>query len=163
MLQNTEDAEAVLQAVFIQIWKKAATYNSTRCSPFTWLVMITRREAIDQMRSGQRHSHETEKMTVEQRSTAPTLTSDSDVALNEQRTAVSAALREITADQRQAIELAFFGGMTLTEISKSSGEPLGTIKARLRSGMLRLHDELVHRQRSTKADMGRPRYTCSAR
>lgn len=146
MLQNTEDAEEVLQVAFTQVWKKAATYDPARCSAFTWLVLIGRSKAIDHMRQRQRHTRTVDTVASEEAVTGVNWTSDANVAQNEQRTAVMAALQEIAPDQREAIEMAFFRGMTQTEISDSLQEPLGTIKARIRRGMLRLRDHLIRRQ-----------------
>jgi len=147
MLQNQQDAEEVLQIAFLQIWKKAGTYDSQRCSVFTWLVLIARSKAIDRMRQRQRHMRTVEEVTREEAPPGEGVRDEgnSEVHQNDRHAVIRAALEHIPADQRQAIEMAFFGGMSQTEIAESLAEPLGTVKARIRRGMLRLRDTLARR------------------
>ncbi len=144
MLHHAEDAEEVLQAAFLQVWKKAATYDPQRCAPFTWLVLIARSKAIDRLRQKRRQTRLIDEVTKESQETAEEFSSeDSTVWQKENAAAVKAALEKIPAEQRQAIELAFFEGLSQSEIAETLAEPLGTIKARIRRGMLRLRDYLV--------------------
>ena len=138
VLNNREAAEDVLQEVFIQIWEKAALYDPARGKPMTWAITLTRNKSIDRLRSTQRRNrlqndllHESE--TVEQfddRSSFDALTSLETGGM------VRAAIQKLSKDQREAIELAFFSSLTQTEISERLGEPLGTVKARIRRGMM---------------------------
>ena len=144
VLNNREAAEDVLQDVFIQIWEKAALYDPARGKPMTWAITLTRNKSIDRLRSTQRRNrlqndllHESE--TVEQfddRSSFDALSSLETGGM------VRAAIQKLSKDQREAIELAFFSSLTQTEISERLGEPLGTVKARIRRGMMKLKDLL---------------------
>ncbi len=146
MLQNSHDAEDVLQAVFLQVWKKAAYYQADRCSVFTWLVLVTRSKAIDRMRQRQRQSRTLEEATVEGAVHERVEDcADGSAMMRESQAEVRAALERIPAEQREAIEMAFFKGMSQTEISEALSEPLGTVKARIRRGMLKLRTYLVRR------------------
>ena len=148
VLNNREAAEDVLQDVFIQIWEKAALYDPARGKPMTWAITLTRNKAIDRLRSTQRRNrlqddllHESE--TVEQfddRSSFDALSSVETGGM------VRAAIQKLSKDQREAIELAFFSSLTQTEISERLGEPLGTVKARIRRGMMKLRDLLGPQQ-----------------
>ncbi len=143
MMNDSGEAEDVLQDGFSYMWKKAATYDPARSSPFTWAVMIVRNKAIDRLRSRQRQARIVEKATTE------FLHFDADHDLSarepmrrEQCAEVRAALAEIPADQKQAIELAFLGGLTHEQIAQQLDAPLGTVKARIRRGLMRLRDSL---------------------
>lgn len=144
ILQNSQDAEDVLQTTFLQIWKGAGKYDPGRCSPFTWLVMITRSRAIDRLRQQQRHGRLITEAAEAEPDEPANPTPDKNAAEQEKRDAIRAALGSIPVNQREAIEMAFFQGLTQTEISERLREPLGTIKARVRRGLLRLR-EGMHR------------------
>ncbi len=144
VLNNREAAEDVLQDVFIQIWEKAALYDSARGKPMTWAITLTRNKSIDRLRSTQRRNrlqddllHESE--TVDQFDDRSSFDAVSSV---ETGGLVRAAIQKLSKDQREAIELAFFSSLTQTEISERLGEPLGTVKARIRRGMMRLKELL---------------------
>ncbi len=142
VLNNQEAAEDVLQDVFIQIWEKAPLYDSTRGKPMTWAVTLTRNKAIDRLRSTQRRSRlqddvQRESETFEQFDDRSSFDA---VAAGETSKLVREAIQKLSPDQRQAIELAFFSSLTQTEIAEQLGEPLGTIKARIRRGMMKLRD-----------------------
>ena len=142
VLNNREAAEDVLQDVFIQIWEKAPLYDPTRGKPMTWAVTLTRNKAIDRLRSTQRRSRlqddvQRESETFEQ---FDDRSSFDVVASGETSKLVREAIQKLSKDQRAAIELAFFSFLTQTEIAERLGEPLGTIKARIRRGMLKLKD-----------------------
>ncbi len=148
VLNNQEAAEDVLQDVFVQIWEKAALYDPTRGKPMTWAITLTRNKAIDRLRSTQRRSrlqdelqHESE--TVEQFDDKSSFDAVSSVETAEM---VREAIKKLSKDQREAIELAFFSSLTQTEISERLNQPLGTIKARIRRGMMRLK-ELIRPER----------------
>ncbi len=145
IVKNQKDAEDVLQEAFVQMWKKAAAYDPQRGSVFTWSVMIARNKAIDRVRSQQRRWRMTEAATLESQTAFP----DSPKAADElhgdrdERERVRAALSQISDAQRTAIDLAFFSGLTQSEISARLGAPLGTVKARIRRGLMALRDELA--------------------
>ena len=150
VLNNQEGAEDVLQDVFVQIWEKAALYDPSRGKPMTWAITLTRNKAIDRLRSTQRRSrlqddllHESQ--TAEQFDDKSSFDAVSSVETGE---LVRAAIAKLSKDQREAIEFAFFSSLTQTEISERLNEPLGTVKARIRRGMMKLRELLgsqIHR------------------
>ena len=143
ILQDQKESEDVLQESFVQMWKKSSTYDCARSSLFTWAVMISRNRAIDRLRSRQRRMRATEAFTVES-SVSPTATeqlSGGDALTSaDDHQHLRSAIETLPDQQRQAIELAFFGGMTQVEIAAKLEAPLGTVKARIRRGLLALRD-----------------------
>ena len=144
ILRDQKESEDVLQEAFVQMWKRTGTYDSTRSSLFTWAVMISRHKAIDRLRSRQRQSRLAEAVASESTaiSTPSADRADNALARNDERERVRTALAQLGESQREAIDLAFFAGLTQTQISERLGTPLGTIKARIRRGLLALRDVL---------------------
>lgn len=145
ILHDQKESEDVLQEAFVQMWKRTATYDASRSSLFTWAVMISRHKAIDRLRSRQRQSRLAEAVASEMNTvpaSAPVDRADNALARSDERERVRAALGELGAGQREAIELAFFAGLTQTQISERLGAPLGTVKARIRRGLLALREVL---------------------
>ncbi len=147
ILNNREAAEDVIQDVFIQIWEKAPLYDATRGKPLTWAMTLTRNKSIDRLRSLQRRArlHDDagkEAQTAEQFDSHSAI---DDVETTERGAIVRAAFEKLNKEQRQALEMAFFGSLTHTEIAERLGEPVGTIKARIRRGMMKLRDVLESR------------------
>jgi RNA polymerase sigma-70 factor, ECF subfamily len=145
ILNDNNEAEDVLQEVFVQIWDKAATYDPRLGRPFNWALTLTRNRSIDRLRSLKLH-YEFIAEATETAQATPVFASDAghEVYQREKSTQVRRALNELPIEQRQALEMAFLGGMTQNEISEKLGQPLGTIKARIRRGMLRLKESLVN-------------------
>ena len=144
VLNNQEAAEDVLQDVFIQIWEKAPLYDPARGKPMTWAVTLTRNKAIDRLRSTVRRNRlhddvEREAETFEQFDDRSSFDA---VAAGETSQIVRDAIQKLSKDQREAIELAFFSSLTQREIAERLNEPLGTIKARIRRGMMKLREVL---------------------
>jgi RNA polymerase sigma-70 factor (ECF subfamily) len=143
MLGNAADAEEVIQDVFVQIWTKAAKFDAEKGRPFHWALALTRNRCIDGLRARKRRlrimvetTGEPElEQVVELHCAEATLGKD-DMAM------IRSVVNNLPQEQRQAIEMAFFGGLTHQEISESLKEPLGTIKARIRRGMLKLREDL---------------------
>ncbi|MGI8432995.1 MAG: sigma-70 family RNA polymerase sigma factor [Chthoniobacterales bacterium] len=145
VLHDQKESEDVLQEAFVQMWKRTATYDATRSSLFTWSVMIARHKAIDRLRSRQRQSRLAEAVANEPEdftATAPAERADNVLARNDERERVRAALGQLGAAQREALDLAFFAGLTQTQISEKLGTPLGTVKARIRRGLMALREVL---------------------
>lgn len=144
ILQDQKESEDILQEAFVQMWKKAATYDSSRSGLFTWAVMISRNKAIDRLRAGQRRFRTAEAAATELSIVPPESVKQADEMLDqsEERGRVRAALTKLPEGQREAIDLAFFGGMTQLEISSKLNAPLGTVKARIRRGLLALREVL---------------------
>jgi len=144
VLRDVHDAEDVLQDTARNIWESAPLYNASLGKPSSWAVVITRNKAIDRLRVLQRKSAAIAKLTEEaeaafanQRSETP-----GEITVNETGDLLRGALAALPADQRLAIELAFFTGLSQTEVADQLGQPLGTIKARIRRGMLTMRDIL---------------------
>lgn len=135
-------AEEVVQDAFMSIWRNAASYDLSRGTVRTWLLTIVRNRAIDQLRGRfGRSQNDVDLDTVAPLLAAP---DEWDDLLSEiQASAVRAALRALPEEQRIAIELAYFEGLTHVEIAERLGIPLGTVKSRLRLGLQKLHDLLV--------------------
>jgi RNA polymerase sigma-70 factor, ECF subfamily len=141
MLRARSDAEDLLQEVFVQVWRQAQSYSVQRGSPEAWIVNIARSRAIDKIRSIRRM----EKSFVLTDDPARAESSDnveSSAAESETRMAMNSALANLPDTQRKVLELAYFDGLTQTEIANRLAEPLGTVKTRMRSGIQRLRDML---------------------
>ena len=141
MLRARSDAEDLLQEVFVQVWRQARNYSTERGSPEAWIVNIARSRAIDKIRSIRRM----EKSFVLTDDPARAESSDnveSSAAESEARMAMNSALANLPETQRKVLELAYFDGLTQTEIANRLAEPLGTVKTRMRSGIQRLRDML---------------------
>ncbi len=140
VLNDVADAEEVAQEVFFMIWEKAPMYDVTRGKPLTWAVTMTRNKAIDRIRSVQRRIRLREEATAEadQDDFIHDRRPFDDVDSQEKGAMVRAAVLKLNDEQREVIEMAYFGGLTQNEIAERLGEPLGTIKARIRRGMMRL-------------------------
>jgi RNA polymerase sigma-70 factor (ECF subfamily) len=141
IMHDQKESEDVLQEAFVQMWKRAATYDATRSSLFTWAVMISRHKAIDRLRSRQRQSRLVDDVANpvdELAASAPAERADNVLARRDERERVRAAMAQLGDVQREAIDLAFFAGLTQTQIAEKLGAPLGTVKARIRRGLLAL-------------------------
>ena len=145
ILSNAAEAEDIVQDVFLALWEKASDFESSRGSAFAWAVTLTRNRAIDRIRMRKRRSELLAETTAEDAGTQPTnsgLDSADALASKEQAGAVRAAVAALPVEQQAAVELAFFGGLTQQEIAEKLREPLGTVKARIRRGLLRLRETL---------------------
>jgi RNA polymerase sigma-70 factor, ECF subfamily len=141
ILNNREEAEDVLQEVFLQVWRKAADFDESRGRPFTWLVTLARSRGIDRLRtlaSRERVAEAGAREVSEEISDAAT-----DAFKSEQRGLVSDALAKLPDEQKRPIMLAYFDGLTQSEIATRLGAPLGTVKTRMRTGMIRLREMLA--------------------
>ena len=143
ILGSREEAEDILQEVFIQVWRRAEDFDEQRGKPFTWLVTLARSRAIDRLRQLSAR----ERLATATAQEAPAEASDAvqDAYRSEQKEIVAGALAQLPEDQRQTLLLAYFEGLTQTEIAKRLGAPLGTVKTRMRSGMIKLRELLGDR------------------
>jgi RNA polymerase sigma-70 factor (ECF subfamily) len=143
MLGNAGEAEEVIQDVFVQIWTKAGTFDAAKGHAFHWALSITRNRSIDRLRARQRRSRIMVDLAGDQDLEQVMEPAPPESSLMENDLmVVRSALNNLAKDQRQAIEMAFFGGKTHLEIAETLNEPLGTIKARIRRGMLSLREVL---------------------
>lgn len=137
VLGDTGAAEDVLQEVFLQLWRNPVAFDSNRGSLGAWLAVIARNRAIDSLR----------KRKPETNSEEVVLSVDIDLESETERRRVLEKVRGVInalpEDQRKALEMAFFEGLTHTEIAAKTGQPLGTIKTRIRTGLLSLRKALA--------------------
>jgi len=142
VLGNQEAAEDVLQEVFVAIWEKAPLYDSVRGKPLTWAVTLARHKGIDRLRSQQRkgilHERIEQETKIFEEHTGNVSLDEVDAA--EKSKLVREALRRLSRNQREAIELAYFACLTQAQIAGKLDLPLGTVKARIRRGMMRLRE-----------------------
>lgn len=143
VLNEPADAEEVVLDVYHQVWKSTHTFDSTRGTVWGWLTVLTRSRAIDRLRStGARRARELPiESGWESPSTSPLPEAESIFA--QERKLVRSALAALAPEQREAIELAFYRGLTHVEVAEAVGAPLGTIKTRIRIGMRKMRDTLA--------------------
>jgi RNA polymerase sigma-70 factor (ECF subfamily) len=138
---SREDAEDVLVDVFWQVWQQAARYDASRGKPIAWLLTIARTRAIDSVRSGGRKFTSMDNPGEYRERALPGPLPDAFVAADT-RNAVIGALKTLSQEQRVPLEMAYYRGMSHTEIAEALGQPLGTIKDRIRNGMMHLRKRL---------------------
>ncbi len=136
VLQDTGAAEDVLQDIFMQLWRNPGGFDANRGNMAAWLAVIARHRAIDALRR-RRPESDIENVVV---SVEPDLASEADRARAMDK--VRGALQTMPVLQRSALEMAYFEGLTHSEIAEKTGEPLGTIKTRIRAGLLSLRKVL---------------------
>ena len=141
MLRAPQDAEDLLQEVFVQVWYQADRYSEERGSPEAWIINITRSRAIDKLRSNRR-MEKTFVLTDDPARAESTENVESNAAQAEIKLTMNSALANLPETQRRLLELAYFDGLSQTEIADRLKEPLGTVKTRMRSGIQRLRDML---------------------
>ena len=143
ILGDTHEAEDVLQEAAVQIWERAPLHDPSLGKPVSWAVALTRNKAIDRLRSARRRSALNDAAGTEAGFGEDTEPAAPQAAMTSETTGfVRTALASLPAEQRAAIELAFFGGLTQAEIADRLRVPLGTVKARIRRGMIALKDLL---------------------
>ena len=140
VVRDPAQSEEVTQEAFIELWRLAPRYDATRGSVRSWATTLAHRRAIDRVRSEQSGRERTEREAQKR----PIQTTDvaEQVVANIDGTRVRKALDRLTEIQRQAVELAYFGGHSYREVAVLLGVAEGTIKTRIRDGMIRLRDEL---------------------
>ena len=138
ILRDNQASEEILQDIFFQLWNTASRFDATRGSLPAWLLVIARNRAISRLR---RHNPAAGDELLEAMSTSP-LNLESSAAQQQLLERVQASLENLPKEQRAAIELAYFEGLTHTEIAARTGDPLGTVKTRLRSALETLRRNL---------------------
>jgi len=148
IVSDAAEAQDIVHDAFLTLWEKAAVFESDRGTAFGWAVTLVRNRAIDRVRTRRRR---TDLLAAAPASdlgydeNASGASADDSATLGDQARAVRAAVAALPAEQRRALELAFFGGLTQQEIAAKLSEPLGTVKARVRRGLLKLRDTLARR------------------
>jgi RNA polymerase sigma-70 factor (ECF subfamily) len=141
ILHDPSTAEEVLFDVYAQVWRQAAAYSRERGKPLAWLTTIARSRAIDRLRRSRQGQHLTAPLDEAVRASGDASVEEG-VLAGEVREVVRAALDALAPEQREVIELAYYGGMSHSEIAAARGLPLGTVKTRTRLGMMRLREML---------------------
>ncbi|MGE0884642.1 MAG: sigma-70 family RNA polymerase sigma factor [Blastocatellales bacterium] len=150
VLGDSSSAEEVLLDVYTQVWRQAGSYDNVRGTPLAWLTTIARSRAIDRLRSGWQDRQRKEPLdAVNDRETGVANPEEMTVASELQRF-VREALSSLSPEQREVIELAYYGGLSHSEIAAKLNQPLGTVKTRTRLGMMKLREALAPM-------LGRPR------
>jgi RNA polymerase sigma-70 factor (ECF subfamily) len=139
MLRVRSDAEDLLQEVFVQVWRQAENYSAERGSPEAWIINIARSRAIDKIRSIRR-MEKSFVLTDDPARAESGENVESSAAESEARLAMNSALANLPETLRKVLELAYFDGLTQSEIAERLAEPLGTVKTRMRSGIQRLRE-----------------------
>ena len=145
ILHDRQEAEDVLQETFLQVWRRAADFDESRGRAFTWLVTIARSRALDRLRALGSRAKLAEEVGHSPREETGDAAEDALKA--EQGTIVRQALAELPEEQRRTLFLAYFEGLTQTEIAARLGDPLGTVKTRMRSGLMKLRELLSNQSR----------------
>jgi RNA polymerase sigma-70 factor (ECF subfamily) len=146
ILRDPHLAEDISQEIFVRLWRKPDSYVAERGRFLSWLISVTRNRAVDEVRArGRRQRYETASPEEQERElpAAEAIDPALNAQLAEQRRVVRAALAELPPEQRQVIELAYFGGFTQQEIADRLAQPLGTVKTRIRLGMQKLRGALA--------------------
>ena len=145
VLHNEQSIEDLLQEVFFEIWRLSARYSSEKGKALGWMITLSRRRAIDRLRREQAYSRVEEryqKATEQQPDAWTQVHGTDDVEFADLRRLLTGIVQKLPDAQRQAVELAFYKGMSQREISASTGIPLGTIKTRLELGMRKIECKL---------------------
>jgi RNA polymerase sigma-70 factor, ECF subfamily len=145
MLERPEDTEELLQEVFLKIWRDAEAYDPRRGVPLAWAITITRHKAIDKIRSTTRRLRLYEAAEAEAKNNSVPLPQPvNDAESTENAQAVRESLGRLAPEVRESIELAFFGGLSHSQIASRLSLPLTTVKSRIRRAMMQLRQSLRH-------------------
>lgn len=141
LLREARDAEDIVEETFWQVWRNAARYDAARGTVGTWLLTICRSRALDRIRTRRRRK---EDATLDDAASfeSPEPDAASAMVTSETGRIVREALAELPVEQRQAVELAYFRGLSQSEIAEKTGQPLGTVKTRVRLAMVKLREKL---------------------
>ena len=138
VLRDESLAEDAVQEAFLGLWRGAGSFVPERAKASTWVLTLVHRRAVDVVRREQRRRAET----LDQREEPVTESAEDDAWLRFERERVQAALAQLPDPQREAIELAYYGGFSQSELAERLGQPIGTIKSRMFSGLARLRELL---------------------
>jgi RNA polymerase sigma-70 factor (ECF subfamily) len=146
ILGKPEDAEEIVQDVFAQVWRDARKYEQSRASVAGWLVMMTRTRAIDRLRARKARpdlDQPADPVPILQATLAKSLTPEALAVTGDEAARVGAALERLRGDERRFIDLAYFEGLSQSEIAEHTGTPLGTVKTRMRTALQTLRAALT--------------------
>ena len=148
VLRDPAEAQDVVHDTFVTLWEKAATFEISRGSAFAWAVTLVRNRAIDRVRMRRRRAEllsQSVPADLGYAEAPASASGDESAALDDEARAIRAAVATLPLEQKRALELAFFSGLTQEEIARKLSEPLGTVKARIRRGLIKLRDLVAPR------------------
>ncbi len=154
MLEDRAEAEDTLQEVFLIVWSRASQYDPALGKPVSWLMTVARNKCLDKIRSLKRKRTGLQKAEEEIKTSQAGERDANVLASRDKRESLRRALAQLPENQRQVIELAFIKGFTQTEIAEHLGDPIGTVKARIRRGMLKMRDLLDRESKPSDSDAG---------
>ncbi len=143
VLRDSTLAEEVTLDVYMQVWRKAGEFNTARGRPIVWLAVLARSRAIDRLRVGQKEKANRVPLEDISESLATQVNPETLQANSDQYRVVQNAMTSLSSEQRQAIELAYFEGLSQMDIANKINKPLGTVKTRIRLGMINLRKFLA--------------------
>jgi RNA polymerase sigma-70 factor (ECF subfamily) len=141
LLKDRAQSEEVTQEVFLEVWQQATRFDRARGTASSWILTMAHRRAVDRIRAAQSSHDRDTKVGIRDFETDFDSVSES-VEIRIEHERVSRALARLTEFQRQAVQLAYYGGYSHSEMAERLGVPIGTVKTRLRDGMIRLRDEM---------------------
>lgn len=145
VIHNDAEADDLLQEIFMEIWNQAAHYSAQKGKPLGWIVTLTRRRSIDRLRKKQAYARAEERLqneTEQQPEAWVHNSTEDDIEMSDTRRLILGVLKNLPVAQREAIDLAFYHGMSQREIAAKTGIPLGTIKTRLELGLKKISEAL---------------------
>jgi RNA polymerase sigma-70 factor (ECF subfamily) len=140
ILRDRAEAEDVVQETFVELWRRREAYDERRASPAAWALVVARSRAIDRLRA---RSALMRAQEAQRQDPPPLPPAVEPVEEREERERVLRAIAELPPEQRQTVELAFYGGLSHTEIAARLDQPLGTVKTRVRLAMEKLQERLA--------------------
>jgi RNA polymerase sigma-70 factor, ECF subfamily len=141
LLKDHAQSEEVAQEVFLEVWQNATRFDQTRGSASSWILTMAHRRAVDRIRAAQSSRDRDTKVGIRDYETEfDSVTESVEIRIEHER--VSRALARLTEFQRQAVTMSYYGGYSHSEMATILGVPIGTVKTRLRDGMIRLRDEM---------------------
>src|ERR1700746_973623 len=145
VIHNEAEADDLLQEIFMEIWNQAKNFSSQKGKPLGWMVTLARRRAIDGLRKKQAYQRAEERLqneTEQQPDAWVHNSTEEEILLSDTRSLIRKVIRGLPPAQEQAIDLAFFRGMSQREIAAKTNTPLGTVKTRLELGLKKIYDGL---------------------
>ena len=145
VIHNDAEADDLLQEIFMEIWNQAKNFSAQKGKPLGWMVTLARRRAIDGLRKKQAYARAEERLqgeTEQQPDAWVQNTTETEIAMGDRRVLIRRVIDSLPPPQQQAVELAFFRGMSQREIAANTNTPLGTVKTRLELGLKKIYDGL---------------------
>ncbi len=145
VIHNDAEADDLLQEIYMEIWNQAAHYSAQKGKPLGWIVTLTRRRSIDRLRKKQAYARAEERLqneTEQQPEAWVHNSTEDDIEVSDTRRLIMGILKNLPPAQREAIDMAFYHGMSQREIAAKTGIPLGTIKTRLELGLKKISEAL---------------------